>query len=466
VVYSHGVFPYPDLGLSVGFDSRNGKLVVNTNPAPRAFLVNAAETADYGTILDRLAHGYDIHRCALLEQLLAEPLPQEGSPPGAASIRRFEPESLLIEVETKEKALLVLAEAWYPGWRAEIDGRAGACVAANLWMRAVPVPAGRHQVRVYFRQNYLLPGLLLSLVSASLLLAVALVKPVRRANPGPDQHDGIDVPTAPSTEENGDLKQEVQSPAARPSAFAMRWQLLRALAAGALLVGLVTRMGILRVRSFNILASSVDASTHFQMAEAFMTQRQTLQAITQYTEGLGPAERACILTGYKNPLFVPTLASALNRLAWIRTTSPQAELRDAPEAVRLAKRACELTSYKEPPYVTTFAAALNRLAWIRATSPRAEFRNGPEAVRLAEGACLLTSYKEPMLVGTLAAAYAEAGRFDEAVTTSVRERELALVRGESGLAERTLKLIEFYKLRHPLRDAEQRDEPRTVVPGP
>ena len=43
-------------------------------------------------------------------------------------------------------------------------------------------------------------------------------------------------------------------------------------------------------------------------------------------------------------------------------------------------------------------------------------RNGPEAVSLAEHACQLTDYKQPMLVGTLAAAYAEAGRFAEAVT--------------------------------------------------
>jgi hypothetical protein len=122
-----------------------------------------------------------------------------------------------------------------------------------------------------------------------------------------------------------------------------------------------------------------------------------------------------------------------------------------------------LTDYKEPLYVGTLATALNHLAGVRAASPQADLS---EAVRLAERACQLTDYKVPQLVGTLAAAYAEAGRFDEAVTTAVRERELALARGDSGLAERTLKLIEFYKLRRPFRNAEPRDEPRTVVPGP
>ncbi len=449
-VYRHGLVPYPDLGLAVGFDSGAGRLVVITNSAPRAFLVNAAETADYATILDRLAHGYDIHRGTLLEQPLAEPLPRENSPPGTASIRRFEPGSVLIEVETKARALLVLAEAWYPGWRAEIDGRAGPCVAANIWMRAVPVPAGRHQVRLYFHQNYLLPGLLISLASIGLLLAVLVAKPARRANSGPGQRDGMGLPAAPSIGESGGLKPEVPSLEARASASSRHAQLLRALAAGTLLAGLVGMMGTLRVRSFNAAAANNVAVTHFWTAEVLTLQHQTAEAIPHYIEGLR---------------LQPDTAKALNNLAWIRATSPQAEFRDGPEAVRLAKRACELTGYKVPQYVGTFAAALNHLAWIRATSPQAEFRDGPEAVRLAERACELTSYKMPLYVGTLAAAYAEAGRFDEAVAKASMAHELVSAGGEGGVAERNPKLIELYKARQPFRDAELQEELRTGNPG-
>jgi hypothetical protein len=181
-VYHRGPFPYPDLALAAGIDPATGILQVATNPAPRAFLVYAAEAVgDYSTILSRLAQGHDIHRSALLERPLAEPLPRENVVASAAAfIRRFEPNSVWVEVEAKEKALLVLAEAWYPGWRAEIDGQVCECLPANLWMRAIPVPAGRHQVRVYFHQDYLLPGLLISLASAGLLLLV-LAWPKRSA---------------------------------------------------------------------------------------------------------------------------------------------------------------------------------------------------------------------------------------------------------------------------------------------
>jgi tetratricopeptide (TPR) repeat protein len=99
-----------------------------------------------------------------------------------------------------------------------------------------------------------------------------------------------------------------------------------------------------------------------------------------------------------------------------------------------------------------FAEALNNLAWIRAAHPRAEFRDGPEAVRLAERACQVTGSKEAVLVGTLAAAYAEAGRFDEAVATARKAQELALAGGQKGLAEKDEKLVDLFSARQPYRE--------------
>ncbi len=60
---------------------------------------------------------------------------------------------------------------------------------------------------------------------------------------------------------------------------------------------------------------------------------------------------------------------------------------------------------------------LNELAWLLATSSDSTLRNGPEAVRLAEHACASTGWKVPQLLATLAAAYAETGRFSDAIIT-------------------------------------------------
>ena len=58
--------------------------------------------------------------------------------------------------------------------------------------------------------------------------------------------------------------------------------------------------------------------------------------------------------------------------------------------------------------------ALNQLAWVLATSPDASVRNGPQALQLAQQAIQLSDGRDPLVLDTAAAAYAEAGRFPEA----------------------------------------------------
>jgi protein O-mannosyl-transferase len=95
--------------------------------------------------------------------------------------------------------------------------------------------------------------------------------------------------------------------------------------------------------------------------------------------------------------------------------------------------------------------ALNNLAWILATHANAEIRNGSQAIELAQRACELTGYKEPRVIGTLDAAYAEAGRFQEAITTAKKTRELALAAGKQDLAGTAQARLEMYQRGTPFR---------------
>jgi protein O-mannosyl-transferase len=104
--------------------------------------------------------------------------------------------------------------------------------------------------------------------------------------------------------------------------------------------------------------------------------------------------------------------------------------------------------------------ALNNLAWILAANPDQEMRDGPEAVSIAERACELTQHREPVLLGTLAAAYAEAGRFAEAVATAEKARDLALTAGQTAVAETNRRLLELYRAGKPYH------EPASSIPTP
>jgi tetratricopeptide (TPR) repeat protein len=63
---------------------------------------------------------------------------------------------------------------------------------------------------------------------------------------------------------------------------------------------------------------------------------------------------------------------------------------------------------------------LDRLGWLLATSPEDGIRNGVRAVEVAERAVAVTGRQDTMSLDTLSAAYAEVGRFDDAVA-AVRE---------------------------------------------
>ncbi len=91
----------------------------------------------------------------------------------------------------------------------------------------------------------------------------------------------------------------------------------------------------------------------------------------------------------------------------------------------------------------------NYLAWIWATCPDGALRDGAKAVRYATKACELTGWDKTFCLDTLAAAYAESGRFDEAVKHGQRVVELA---PEGGRAEYQQRL-ELYRAGKAFRDA-------------
>jgi Flp pilus assembly protein TadD len=93
--------------------------------------------------------------------------------------------------------------------------------------------------------------------------------------------------------------------------------------------------------------------------------------------------------------------------------------------------------------------ACNNLAWMLASHPDPQIRNGKEAVELAERACRLTNNEQPFYLGTLAAAYAEAGRFNDAIATAEKARDLARKAGLEKVAERNEQLLELYRAGQP-----------------
>jgi tetratricopeptide (TPR) repeat protein len=95
-------------------------------------------------------------------------------------------------------------------------------------------------------------------------------------------------------------------------------------------------------------------------------------------------------------------------------------------------------------------SALNGLAWLLATSPDASVRDGKRAIELAAAACVSSGWSDVAPIDTLAAAYAEAGDFAHAV--AMQNKAIASLRAGSpdlpGFRER----LQLYQNKKPYRD--------------
>ena len=95
-------------------------------------------------------------------------------------------------------------------------------------------------------------------------------------------------------------------------------------------------------------------------------------------------------------------------------------------------------------------AAAN-LAWILATSPDPSTRNGREAVELTARVLQRAGHPNAILLRTLAAAYAESGRYSEAINVAEQAFQLATAQRDSALAEELRRNINLYQMGLPLR---------------
>jgi uncharacterized membrane protein YfhO len=73
-----------------------------------------------------------------------------------------EPNWLVLEVNAPADGWLVLADTWYPGWRAWVDGQPETIWKANYLFQAIEVPAGNHYIVLAYRPGLFLVGLAIS----------------------------------------------------------------------------------------------------------------------------------------------------------------------------------------------------------------------------------------------------------------------------------------------------------------
>ena len=168
----------------------------NTRALPRAYLVPSVRpVAEEGTIA-AMQSGWDPRQTAFVLDTARIRLPQ-GQLQGGAQVTEYTPDRITVRTRANRDAFLVLADNYYPGWEARIDGREAAVYRANHTFRGVVVPAGEHTVVFEFVPRDLFTGLYVSIAVAALLALVglaALLGHLRRRKAGEGTADATETP--------------------------------------------------------------------------------------------------------------------------------------------------------------------------------------------------------------------------------------------------------------------------------
>lgn len=157
----------------------------------RAFIAHELETVpDEAAMRARLSDPeFDPEARVYLEDRVT-PRPPVAPARGPETVRVTmpRPTRTVVDATATAPGILVLADAYYPGWRATLDGRSTPIFPADWGLRGVALPEGRHTLVFEYRPDWLPAAVLMTvagLLATLLMLARGLSGRGDRAEPMP-----------------------------------------------------------------------------------------------------------------------------------------------------------------------------------------------------------------------------------------------------------------------------------------
>jgi hypothetical protein len=177
---THLLSPFPQQEPALTLVSRDGMAYVyRVDGEARVRFVRAARhvAADGDAARRLLATDFDPDREILLHDAPDSIDPsageREGSSstgPGRAVVTREDNRHIIIDAEAPEDGFLLLADTFYPGWTAQIDGNPTPVYRANISVRGIRLPKGRHEVRFTYDAPGFVRGLWITLLAVAALM--------------------------------------------------------------------------------------------------------------------------------------------------------------------------------------------------------------------------------------------------------------------------------------------------------
>jgi len=144
------------------------KIYENLENLPRAFVVHRARVSE--AALEAMKT-FDPGREVILSQGPVAHL-EEGKAQDRVSMVSYQPERVKVRAHLGAPGYLVLTDAYYPGWKAFVDGRPAKIEQADYYFRAVYLEEGEHTIEfVYAAPLSFKVGVAISLASLAFVVA-------------------------------------------------------------------------------------------------------------------------------------------------------------------------------------------------------------------------------------------------------------------------------------------------------
>lgn len=151
------------------------KVYMNPDVLPRAFVAHQARVVSDDTAALAALRSPDFQPATTVILSSGNNLTGVGGGSDRLTVLNYRPEHVSIEAELDSPGILVLSDADYPGWHAQVDGRDVPILRANLLFRAVALSAGYHRVEFVFDPLSWRLGLALTSASVLALLATGSI---------------------------------------------------------------------------------------------------------------------------------------------------------------------------------------------------------------------------------------------------------------------------------------------------
>jgi len=153
---------------TVAFQAQSGlKVFANPGAFPRARVVHAAiGAADEQTVIATVMNpATDLQRTVVVQGAAPELEPCDA---GTVEIKRYRPTHVVVHADVPCRSMVLLGDAWFPGWKAYVDNKPAQIYAAYNVVRGVVVDAGQHEVTLVYRPASVYMGALLALIGIAI----------------------------------------------------------------------------------------------------------------------------------------------------------------------------------------------------------------------------------------------------------------------------------------------------------